>query len=33
MPLSVRFQKKLSLQPGMIDTDDVDEILIVCRKT
>jgi SAM-dependent methyltransferase len=32
MPLSVRFQKKLSLQPGMIDADDVDEILIVCRK-
>lgn len=32
MPLGVRFQKKLSLQPGMIDGDDVDEVLLVCRK-
>lgn len=32
MPLGVRFQKKLSLQPGMIDTADVDEVLLVCRK-
>lgn len=32
MPLGVRFQKKLSLQPGMIDAEDVDEVLLVCRK-
>ena len=32
MPLGVRFQKKLSLHTGMIDTDDVDEVLLVCRK-
>ena len=32
MPFSVRFQKKLTLASGMIDTDDVDEVLLVCRK-
>jgi len=32
MPLGVRFQKKLELVPGMIDTEGVDEILLVCRK-
>jgi len=32
MPLGVRFQKKLALQPGMIDTAEVDEVLLVCRK-
>ena len=32
MPLGVRFQKKLSLQPGMIDAQDADEVLLVCRK-
>lgn len=32
MPLGVRFQKKLALQPGMIDMTDVDEVLLVCRK-
>ena len=32
MPLAVRFQKKLALCPGMIDTRKVDEILLVCRK-
>ena len=32
MPLGVRFQKKLSLHPGMIDTAEVDEVLLVCRK-
>ena len=32
MPLGVRFQKKLSLHPGMIDAEDVDEVLLVCRK-
>lgn len=33
MPLGVHFQKKLSLQPGVIDMADVDEVLLVCRKT
>jgi len=32
MPLGVLFQKKFSLVPGMIDTDRVDEALLVCRK-
>ncbi len=32
VPLGVRFQKKLTLAPGMIDTDDVDEVFLVCRK-
>lgn len=32
MPFGARFQKKLSLVPGMIDTDRVDEVLLVCRK-
>jgi SAM-dependent methyltransferase len=32
MPLGVRFQKKLALAAGMIDTSEVDEILLVCRK-
>jgi len=32
MPLGVRFQKTLSFGPWMIDTTDVDEILMVCRK-
>jgi SAM-dependent methyltransferase len=32
MPLGVLFQKKLALAPGMIATDNVDEILLVCRK-
>jgi hypothetical protein len=32
MPLAVRFQEKLALAPGMIATDKVDEILLVCRK-
>jgi len=32
MPLAVRFQQKLTLAPGMISTDKVDEILLVCRK-
>ncbi len=33
MPLGLRFQKKLDLRDGMIETDDVDEILMVCRKS
>jgi SAM-dependent methyltransferase len=32
MPLSVRFQDKLVFAPGLIDTDNVDEVLLVCRK-
>ena len=32
MPLAVRFQQKLALAPGMVSTDKVDEILLVCRK-
>lgn len=32
MPLGILFQKKLSLQPGMIDTENVDTVLLVCRK-
>ena len=32
MPLGLRFQKKLQLAPGMIATDGVDEILLVCRR-
>jgi SAM-dependent methyltransferase len=33
MPLGVHFQKKLTLAPGLIDTEHVDEIFLVCRKT
>jgi predicted deacetylase len=32
MPLGVRFQKKLALAPGMIAAENVDEVLLVCRK-
>lgn len=32
MPLGLRFQKELHLTPGMIATDEVDEILLVCLK-
>ena len=32
MQLGLWFQKELRLAPGMIATDDVDEILIVCRR-
>jgi SAM-dependent methyltransferase len=32
MPLGLRFQKKLALAPGMIATENVDEVLLVCRK-
>ena len=32
MPLGVRFQRKLAPARGWIDTGNVDEILLVCRK-
>ncbi len=32
MPLGLRFQKELQLTPGMIATDEVDEVLLVCLK-
>jgi hypothetical protein len=32
MPLAARFGKKLAFSPGMIDTQQVDEVLLVCRK-
>src|SRR5262249_61480725 len=32
MPLGVLLQKKLTLVVGMVDTQDVDEVLLVCRK-
>jgi SAM-dependent methyltransferase len=33
MPLALRFQPKLSLSEGLIDTEKVDEVLLVCRRT
>jgi SAM-dependent methyltransferase len=32
MPLGLRFQKPLQLGPGMIPTEAIDEILLVCRR-
>jgi SAM-dependent methyltransferase len=32
MPLQVRFQKKLTLTEGFIDTVGVDEVLLVCKR-
>jgi hypothetical protein len=32
MPLGLRFQKDLQFTPGMIQTDDVDEVILQCRK-
>jgi SAM-dependent methyltransferase len=32
MPMGARFQKKLSVTLGLIDMDEVDEALLVCRK-
>ena len=32
MPLGLRFQKALHLTPGMIATEGVDEVLLVCRR-
>ena len=31
MPLRVRFQKKLALAPGLLNTEEIDEVLLVCR--
>ncbi len=33
MPLGIHFQKKLTLHAGMIDTAEVDEVLMECRRT
>lgn len=32
MPLGLRFQKPLALHQGMVPTENVDEVLLVCRK-
>ena len=32
MPLALRLQKALRLAPGMIPLDDVDEVLLACRR-
>jgi SAM-dependent methyltransferase len=32
MPLAVRFQQNLSFTPGLIEAEQVDEVLLVCRK-
>jgi SAM-dependent methyltransferase len=32
MPLAMLFQKRLELTDGLIDTKDVDEIVLVCRR-
>jgi SAM-dependent methyltransferase len=32
MPLAIRFEKKLAMCPGMIDTKDVDTVFLLCRK-
>ncbi len=32
MPLGMFFQKKLSFSPGLMPTDDVHEVALVCRK-
>jgi SAM-dependent methyltransferase len=32
MPLGLRFQKRLEFTEGLIETTDVDEILMICRK-
>jgi SAM-dependent methyltransferase len=31
-PLAVRLERKLALTAGLIDTDEVDEVLLMCRK-
>ncbi len=32
MPLALRFQKPLTFHAGLIETKDIDEILMICRK-
>jgi SAM-dependent methyltransferase len=32
MPIASFFQRPLDLVPGMLDADDVDEVLLVCRR-
>jgi len=32
MPLGVHFQKKLAFVPGLLDTRNIDEVLLACRK-
>jgi SAM-dependent methyltransferase len=32
-PVSLRFQRSLVLQEGLIDTSEIEEILLVCRRT
>ncbi len=32
MPLALRFERKLSLTPGLVDLERADEILLVCRR-
>jgi SAM-dependent methyltransferase len=32
LPLGAFFQKKLELYPGMIDVENVDEVLLMCRR-
>ncbi len=32
MPIALKLQRKLQLGPGMIATDEVDEVLLVCRR-
>jgi len=33
LPLGARFQKRLELGPGLIDVENVDEVLLVCRRS
>jgi SAM-dependent methyltransferase len=32
MPLAIRFEKQLTMHPGMIDTKVVDTVILLCRK-
>jgi SAM-dependent methyltransferase len=32
LPLGARFQKRLEVEPGLIELADVDEVLLVCRR-
>jgi len=33
LPLGALFQRRLELHPGMIDVENVDEVLLVCRRS